>query len=132
MELDKLTSVATSFGAKRVCDQALPCAASHPVINVLVSDQQVIYASLACVYGHIAELTAFQNVLVIVYSSVTITVEQLLALSETRRIAIKQPGRHSLLIDLHARCHSPQGTDQHRLQNLWRLVPVPTSKRTKV
>ncbi|MDD1960161.1 pyridoxal-phosphate dependent enzyme, partial [Pseudomonas sp. 39004] len=44
VELERLASVATSLGAKRVADQALECVRSHPVHSHLVSDRAALEA----------------------------------------------------------------------------------------
>ncbi len=42
--IEHIESIATSLGAKRVCDQAVRCLAVHPIHSVLVSDQQALQA----------------------------------------------------------------------------------------
>ena len=98
VELENIASVATSLGAKRICEQALRCAAQHPIESILVTDRAAVDASvrflddhriltepacgasLACLYERSAILEPFQNVLVIVCGGATTTAEQLLAL----------------------------------------------------
>jgi L-serine/L-threonine ammonia-lyase len=46
VELERITSIATSLGAKRVCEKALQCAKKHPVRSVLVSDRSALSACL--------------------------------------------------------------------------------------
>jgi len=100
VELAAITSIAGSLGAKRVCEQALRCAATHPIHSVLVSDRQAITAcsrflndhrvltelacgaSLACVYDNHPLLASFKKPLVVVCGGATMTAEQLRHLSE--------------------------------------------------
>jgi len=42
--IDRIDSIATSLGAKRVCEQAVKELAAHPIHSVLVSDQQALQA----------------------------------------------------------------------------------------
>ncbi|MGE7990512.1 pyridoxal-phosphate dependent enzyme [Pseudomonas sp. NPDC089554] len=42
--LEAITSVATSLGAKQVCDQAFAYAQTHPIESLVVSDQQALQA----------------------------------------------------------------------------------------
>lgn len=93
--LERIDSVATSLGAKRVCDQALRCAAEHPLRSVLVSDRSAIQAcrrflddhrllvepacgaSLAVAYERPAELAGLGPVLMVVCGGATCTLGQL-------------------------------------------------------
>lgn len=93
--LDAITSIATSLGARQVCEQAFALARQHPVRPVVVSDQAAVQAcerflddhrllvepacgaSLAVAYGQAAALADFENVLVVVCGGVTATAEQL-------------------------------------------------------
>ncbi|WP_312045767.1 pyridoxal-phosphate dependent enzyme [Erwinia sp.] len=102
VELAAINSVAGSLGAKRVSEQALRCAATHPIHSALVTDSQAIAAcsrflndhrvltepacgaSLAVVYDSHPLLAAFQKPLVIVCGGATLTAEQLWHLSEKR------------------------------------------------
>lgn len=95
VELAAITSIATSLGAKQVCEQAFDWSKKHPIRNVVVSDQAAVTAcqrfladhrvlvepacgaSLAVVYNRAPELERAQSVLVIVCGGVTATVEQL-------------------------------------------------------
>lgn len=95
VELPAITSIATSLGARRVADEALAAALSHPLRSVVVSDaaavdaclrfmddQRVVVepacgAALAAVYGNAPALEGCERVLVIVCGGVTATVEQL-------------------------------------------------------
>ena len=42
--LDKITSIATSLGAKQVCEQAFSLARAHPVTSLVVSDADAVRA----------------------------------------------------------------------------------------
>jgi L-serine/L-threonine ammonia-lyase len=95
VELDAITSIATSLGARRVCDKALEWTARHPVRSAVVSDRAAIDAchrflddhrlvvepacgaALAVVYEELPEVEGFDSVLVIVCGGVTASVEQL-------------------------------------------------------
>lgn len=96
VELARITSVATSLGAKRVADQALQCVATHPVHSHLVSDRDALLAcerflldhrvlvepacgaALALAYDPQA-LAQYRNVLVVVCGGATATLEQIRA-----------------------------------------------------
>jgi len=96
VELERIASVATSLGAKRVADQALACAQQHPVHSHLVSDRAALEAcerflldhrvlvepacgaALALAYAPGA-LAQYQNVLVVVCGGATATLEQIRA-----------------------------------------------------
>lgn len=95
LELPAITSIATSLGARQVCEQAIAWSKKHPVRNVVVSDGATVTAcnrflddhrvvvepacgaSLTIVYDGVSELEDFQSVLVIVCGGVTVTIEQL-------------------------------------------------------
>lgn len=95
VELDAITSIATSLGARRVCEQALKWSRNHPIHSVVVSDRAAVSAcksfiadhrlvvepacgaALALVYDALPELDSFRSVLVIVCGGVTASVEQL-------------------------------------------------------
>jgi L-serine/L-threonine ammonia-lyase len=94
VELERLASVATSLGAKRVADQALECVRSHPVHSHLVSDRAALEAcerflrdhrvlvepacgaALALAY-QADTLARYSNVLVVVCGGATATLEQI-------------------------------------------------------
>ncbi|WEK28704.1 MAG: pyridoxal-phosphate dependent enzyme [Candidatus Pseudomonas phytovorans] len=96
VELERLASVATSLGAKRVADQALVCTQQHPVHSHLVSDRAALQAceqflldhrvlvepacgaALALAYAPGA-LAQYQDVLVVVCGGATATLEQIQA-----------------------------------------------------
>jgi L-serine/L-threonine ammonia-lyase len=46
VELDAITSIATSLGARRVCEEALAKARTHAIESVVVSDAEAVAASL--------------------------------------------------------------------------------------
>jgi len=95
VELADIRSVASSLGAKRVCEQALICAKDHPIHSLLVSDLAAVSAcerflddhrvlvepacgaALAVVYDSHPQLASARNVLVIVCGGATLTAEQL-------------------------------------------------------
>jgi L-serine/L-threonine ammonia-lyase len=95
VELEAITSIATSLGARKVCQQAFEYSKTHAIQSLLVSDRAAVLAcerfmddhrlvvepacgaSLAVVYDRAPELAAFASVLVIVCGGVTATVEQL-------------------------------------------------------
>ena len=94
VELERIASVATSLGAKRVANQALVCVREHPVHSVLVSDRAALQAcerflndhrvlvepacgaALAVAYEAKA-LSGYQNVLVVVCGGATATLGQI-------------------------------------------------------
>lgn len=95
VELAEIRSIASSLGAKRVCDQALRCAGEHPIHSLLVSDLAAVTAcerflddhrvlvepacgaSLAVVYDQHPQIAAYQNLLVIVCGGATSNLEHL-------------------------------------------------------
>jgi L-serine/L-threonine ammonia-lyase len=95
VELPAITSIATSLGARKVCEQAFTWRQVHPISSVVVSDQAAVAAcmkflddqrivvepacgaALAVVYENASELQQFQSVLVVVCGGVTTTFEQL-------------------------------------------------------
>jgi len=94
VELERIASVATSLGAKRVADQALVCVREHPVQSVLVTDRAALEAceqflsdhrvlvepacgaALALAYAP-GKLAGYQNVLVVVCGGATATLGQI-------------------------------------------------------
>jgi len=98
VELEQITSIATSLGAKRICDKAFQWSKHHPIHSVLVSDQSALTAcerflddhrllvepacgaSLAAVYENAPELENFSNILVVVCGGATSTINQIRAL----------------------------------------------------
>lgn len=103
VELPEIRSIASSLGAKRVCDQALRCAREHPVHSLLVSDLAAVTAcerflddhrvlvepacgaSLAVVYDRHPQIAAYQNLLVIVCGGATCSLEHL----QTMAVALR-------------------------------------------
>lgn len=96
--LDAITSIATSLGAKQVCEQAFSLTQSHPVTSLLVSDADAVRACLrfmddhrlvvepACgaalsqAYGRVPALDAAgDDLLLIVCGGATATAAQLFA-----------------------------------------------------
>ena len=93
--LDHITSVATSLGAKRVCDKAMQWSRERAVHSILVSDQSALAAcerflddhrvlvepacgaSLAPLYDGAATLRGFGTLLVVVCGGATATVDQI-------------------------------------------------------
>ncbi len=95
VELEAITSIASSLGAKKVCEQAFEWTQHHTIHSAVVSDKAAVTAcesfitdhrlviepacgaALAPVYDTAAVLQPFDSVLVIVCGGVTATVEQL-------------------------------------------------------
>jgi L-serine/L-threonine ammonia-lyase len=50
--LERITGIATSLGARRVCDRALELASIHPVRSAVVSDAQAAAACLRFADDH--------------------------------------------------------------------------------
>lgn len=99
MEIETISTVATSLGAKRVCNKAVEYALSRPVVSERVTDASAIRAclqfaddhrvvtepacgaALAGVYEGKTVLDSFSNILVIVCGGATTTLEQLMLMS---------------------------------------------------
>ncbi|MEW5982996.1 MAG: pyridoxal-phosphate dependent enzyme [Acidobacteriota bacterium] len=97
VELDRITSVATSLGAKRVCERALQWTREHPIRSLVVSDRSALSAcerflsdhrmlvepacgaSLAPIYERAAELDDVRSVVVEVCGGATATIDQIRA-----------------------------------------------------
>lgn len=95
VELDRIASVATSLGAKRVCERALQCAREHPVHSLVVSDRSALSAcerfladhrilvepacgaSLAVAYEQAPVLASYGSILIIVCGGATATIDQI-------------------------------------------------------
>lgn len=95
VQLDHISSIATSLGAKRVCEQAVKWSKEHPIHSVLVSDHSAVSgcerfladhrllvepacgASLAVAYENAPVLEPFETVVVIVCGGATATVQQI-------------------------------------------------------
>lgn len=94
VELEKITSVATSLGAKRVCEKAFQWSKNHPIHSVVVSDRSALSAcerfladhrilvepacgaSLAMAYENASELENCSNILIVVCGGATTTIDQ--------------------------------------------------------
>ncbi|MDX1457001.1 MAG: pyridoxal-phosphate dependent enzyme [Marinobacter sp.] len=101
VELERITSIATSLGAKRVCERAMQWSKEHPIHSLVVSDQSVLSAcerflddhrllvepacgaSLAVAYEQAPELESFDTVLVVVCGGATATIDQIREWSKT-------------------------------------------------
>lgn len=95
VQLEAIASIATSLGAKRVCDQAVQWATARTIYSVLVSDHSALSAcerfladhrvlvepacgaSLALAYESAQWLKPFKTVLIIVCGGATATVDQI-------------------------------------------------------
>jgi L-serine/L-threonine ammonia-lyase len=93
--LDKITSIATSLGAKQVCERAYQLLREHEIHGVVVSDKAAITAcwrflddhrilvepacgaSLALAYAGHPALAAFQSVMIVVCGGATASAAQL-------------------------------------------------------
>lgn len=93
--LERITSVATSLGAKRVCQRAFELESERPISSVLVSDQSALRAcerflgdhrvlvepacgaSLALAYEDLEPLGTYETVLFIVCGGATATIDQI-------------------------------------------------------
>ena len=95
MTLDAITSVATSLGARRVCERAFAWTRERRVRSVLVSDAAALAAcerfladhrllvepacgaSLALAYGRHDALDAFESALIVVCGGATASIDQI-------------------------------------------------------
>ena len=95
VELPAITSLATSLGARKVCERAFDLIKQHPIHSVVVSDKAAVSACLkfiddqrvvvepacgavlAVVYDHAKEVEPFKTILIIVCGGVTTSIEQL-------------------------------------------------------
>jgi L-serine/L-threonine ammonia-lyase len=95
VELEAITSVATSLGAKRVCERALQWSREHSIDSVQVSDASALSAcerflddhrllvepacgaSLALAYENAPALASFDTVLVVVCGGATASIDQI-------------------------------------------------------
>ena len=100
VELERITSVATTLGAKKVAAQALEVSRTFKVVPHVVTDRQAIEAclsfaddhrvvvepacgaALALVYQNVAALQAVGNILLIVCGGVGVNYRELVALAE--------------------------------------------------
>jgi L-serine/L-threonine ammonia-lyase len=101
VELARIDSVATSLGAKRVCERTLQCSREHPIRSVVVSDRSALLAcerfledhrmlvepacgaSLAVLYDPPPELAGARSVLVEVCGGATVEIDQIRAWAAT-------------------------------------------------
>ncbi|MCX5539034.1 pyridoxal-phosphate dependent enzyme [Paraburkholderia sp. CNPSo 3076] len=92
-----ISSVATSLGAKRVCEQALRCVREHPVHSLVVSDSSALAAcerfladhrilvepacgaALSVAYDRHPALARYKRILVVVCGGATATIDQIRA-----------------------------------------------------
>lgn len=95
VELARIESVATSLGAKRVCEQAVQWSREHPIRSVVVSDRSALLAcerfledhrmlvepacgaSLAVAYDPPPALAGFRSILVEVCGGATAGIDQI-------------------------------------------------------
>lgn len=95
VELEAITSIATSLGAKRVCERAVRWSRERPIQSLLVSDPSALDAcerfladhrilvepacgaSLALAYEKAPELEPFSTVLIVVCGGATATIDQI-------------------------------------------------------
>ena len=102
VELERITSLATSLGAKQVCEQAFQLVRQHPIRSLVVSDAAAIAAcerfldderllvepacgaALAPVYDAASDIATAGSVLVVVCGGVTMSAEQLRRWSAAR------------------------------------------------
>ncbi|WP_253273058.1 pyridoxal-phosphate dependent enzyme [Halomonas sp. PR-M31] len=95
VELEQITSIVTSLGAKRVCEKAFQYTKEHSIHSVVVSDQDALSAcerflndhrilvepacgaSLAMAYKNAPELQGFDNILVVVCGGATSTIDKI-------------------------------------------------------
>ena len=95
VQLEAINSIATSLGAKKVCDQAVHWSKTHPIDSVLVSDRSAVAAcdrfladhrvlvepacgaSLALAYEGAVQLEPFKTVLIVVCGGATATADQI-------------------------------------------------------
>lgn len=99
--LDAITSIATSLGAKQVCDEAFRLTGEHPIVPVVVTDGAAVRAclrliddhrlvvepacgaALAVAYDRMPALSRYRDVAIVVCGGVTATVAQLDAWAAT-------------------------------------------------
>ncbi|MEO7105829.1 MAG: pyridoxal-phosphate dependent enzyme [Rhodoferax sp.] len=95
VQLEQINSIATSLGAKQVCEEAVKWSKTHTIHSVLVSDKSAVNActrfltdhrvlvepacgaSLALAYESSPALAPYKTILVIVCGGATATVDQL-------------------------------------------------------
>jgi L-serine/L-threonine ammonia-lyase len=97
VSLEKITSIASTLGAKRVCDQAAHWARTHPIQSVVVSDRSALLAcerffddhrvlvepacgaSLALAYDRATALAPYANIAMIVCGGATASLQNIRA-----------------------------------------------------
>lgn len=102
VELEKISSIATSLGAKRVCEKALQWSRQHAIRSEVVSDRAALVAcerfladhrllvepacgaTLALAYDRSPALAGFTRVLFIVCGGATATIDQIRAWTAER------------------------------------------------
>lgn len=95
VELERIASVASSLGAKRVCEQAMQCVRTHPVQSILVSDKSALTAcerflddhrllvepacgaGLAVLYEDHPALANYKDILMVVCGGATTSIDQI-------------------------------------------------------
>ena len=95
VELAGITSIATSLGAKRVCERAVYWSQEHQILSVVVSDQSALSAceafladhrvlvepacgaSLSLAYEKAPELDPFGTILIVACGGATATIDQI-------------------------------------------------------
>jgi L-serine/L-threonine ammonia-lyase len=95
IELPAITSIATSLGAKQVCEQAFALSGQHPIHSLVVSDLNAVSAcqnflsdhrlvvepacgaALAAIYLSAPVLAPFKSIMVVVCGGVTTSCEQI-------------------------------------------------------
>ncbi|WP_151702762.1 pyridoxal-phosphate dependent enzyme [Nitrincola alkalilacustris] len=93
--LPGISSIATSLGARQVCEQSLAMASRHPLQSLVVTDRQALHAcerflddhrllvepacgaTLAVAYAQHEALAGYRNILLIVCGGVTASYQQL-------------------------------------------------------
>ena len=107
--LPGITSIATSLGARQVCEQAFRWSTEHPVKSVVVSDEASVFASrhfldehrvlvepacgasLALLHERSTALESFGTLMIVVCGGATATPDQLLAWSSRSPRARRNP-----------------------------------------
>lgn len=101
VDIERISSIATSLGAKRVCDQAFKLSTEHRVESVLVTDQDALNACERFLLDHRVlvepacgaalslaynshSLSGYSNALMVVCGGATATLEQIQLWSATQ------------------------------------------------
>jgi L-serine/L-threonine ammonia-lyase len=95
VELERIASVATSLGARRVCERAWQWSRERPISSIVLSDRRALAAcdrflddhrilvepacgaSLAAVYDNEPQLAGFERIAVVVCGGATATIDQI-------------------------------------------------------